>query len=103
MMYYAMKGNKQLKITEPLKEEYRQLGYDIYRAVEGKEAELVAHGAGKTVAFEQYEAVVEKVEALEALVAEAPEKIEALERENEALKKQVAELGKPKAKSGEKK
>ena len=79
-MYYAMKGNKQLKITEPLVEEYKQLGYDIYQQIEGEQPVKVHNGAGKTVPYEQFE-------QLQQANGELAAKVQDLEKANKALEK----------------
>ena len=56
----AVKENKQYTITEVDIKSFRNEGYDIY----GDDGKLIAYGAGKTVPYERYAKLAERVEAL---------------------------------------
>jgi len=66
----AVKGNKVYTIEEPQKKSYQDAGYDIL----SDSGDLLAYGRGKTVPFEEYEAVKR---ALEEVKAGADERLEA--------------------------
>ncbi len=62
----AVKSNKVLTIQEAEIKRYQALGFDIVR-----DGEIIHHGAGKTVPYGKYEAVVKELEALKAKKAPA--------------------------------
>lgn len=72
----AVKGNKEYSIGEAQKKAYRDAGYDILDGA----GEVIAHGRGKTVPYEDYEA---------------------LKAENEALKRRLSGDGEPAGGDGE--
>ena len=58
----AVKENKEYFIDDSQKGFYLTQGFDIY----GDAGDLVEAGAGKTVSYDEYAALQEKLEALEA-------------------------------------
>lgn len=70
----ATKGNKVYTIDETQKAMYQAQGYDIV----DDEGKIVQYGAGKTVSYEEYKALEEKVSKLE--------------KDNKNLKKENKEL-----------
>ncbi|MBS5937118.1 MULTISPECIES: hypothetical protein [Clostridium] len=72
----ATKGNKVYTIDETQKAMYQAQGYDIV----DDEGKIVQYGAGKTVSYEEYKALEEKVSKLE-------EDNKNLKKENKELKK----------------
>ena len=72
----ATKGNKVYTIDETQKAMYQAQGYDIV----GDDGKIVQYGAGKTVLYEEYKALEEKVAKLE--------------KENKKLKDEIKELKK---------
>lgn len=72
----ATKGNKVYTIDETQKAMYQAQGYDIV----DDEGKVVQYGAGKTVSYEEYKALEEKVSKLE-------EDNKSLKKENKELKK----------------
>lgn len=56
----AVKGNKVYTIDETQRELYRVQGYDIY----DENGKIVFFAKGKTVSYEDYEAVKKELEAL---------------------------------------
>ena len=63
----AVKENKESFIDDSQKGFYLTQGFDIY----GDDGELLEAGAGKTVSYEEYAALQEKLEALEAELQKA--------------------------------
>ena len=63
----AVKENKEYTIEESQKGFYLGQGFDIYN----DDGDLVEAGAGKTVSYEEYVALQEKLEALEAELQKA--------------------------------
>ncbi|MDD7740685.1 MAG: hypothetical protein SOT28_01565 [Fusicatenibacter sp.] len=57
----AVKGNKEYSIDEKMKKSYQDSGYDIY----DDNGALIAYGRGKTVPYEEYEKLAEKLKAAE--------------------------------------
>lgn len=72
----ATKGNKVYTIDETQKAMYQAQGYDIV----GDDGKIVQYGAGKTVPYEEYNALEEKAAKLE--------------KENKKLKDEIKELKK---------
>lgn len=72
----ATKGNKVYTIDETQKAMYQAQGYDII----DDEGKLLQYGAGKSVSYEEYKALEEKVSKLE-------EDNKNLKKENKELKK----------------
>lgn len=72
----ATRGNKVYTIDETQKAMYQAQGYDII----DDEGKIVQYGAGKTVSYEEYKALEEKVSKLE-------EDNKNLKKENKELKK----------------
>lgn len=72
----ATKGNKVYTIDETQKAMYQAQGYDIL----DNEGKVIQYGAGKSVSYEEYK--------------ELEDKIAKLEKENEKLKKENKELKK---------
>jgi len=66
---YAVKGNKQLKIDEAERQRYLNLGFDIAEDRGGK-LEIVQHAPSKTVPYAQYELLQKENEALKAQLAQ---------------------------------
>ncbi len=64
----AVKENKVYTITETEQKSYQDQGFDIY----DDDGEIIAHGRGKTVPYEEYEKLLEENKALKT-AAEAPE------------------------------
>lgn len=54
----AVKGNKVYTIDEAQKKRYQDAGYDIL----GDSREAIAYGRGKTVPYEEYEAIRKELE-----------------------------------------
>ena len=69
----AEKDNKVYSIDEGQMAAYQVAGYDIY----GDDGNVIAYGAGKTVAYEDYMALKKENEELRAKIAE----LEAQEKE----------------------
>ena len=69
----AVKKNKEYLIDEKQKKTYQDAGFDIY----GDDGERIAYGRGKTVPYEAYAALADRLRAVEA--------------ENESLKERAAE------------
>ena len=78
----AVKENKQYTITEVDIKSFKAEGYDIY-ADDGK---LIAYGAGKTVPYERYAKLSERVETLNDENVALRDEIEKLTAEVEKLK-----------------
>ena len=72
----ATRGNKVYTIDETQKAMYQAQGYDIV----DDEGKIDQYGAGKTVSYEEYKALEEKVSKLE-------EDNKNLKKENKELKK----------------
>lgn len=72
----ATKGNKVYTIDETQKAMYQAQGYDIV----GDDGKIIQYGDGKTVSYEEYKALEEKVAKLE--------------KENKKLKDEIKELKK---------
>lgn len=70
-MLFAVKGNTQLKIDDADRDTYLKLGYDIAEQ-SGNTLEVVENSSSKKVSWKEYEALL---------------------RENEELRNQVAESG----------
>ena len=62
----AEKDNKVYSIDEGQMAAYQIAGYDIY----GDDGNVIAYGAGKTVAYEDYMALKKENEELRAKIAE---------------------------------
>ena len=62
----AEKDNKVYSIDEGQMAAYQVAGYDIY----GDDGNVIAYGAGKTVAYEDYMALKKENEELRAKIAE---------------------------------
>ena len=62
----AEKDNKVYSIDEGQMAAYQIAGYDIY----GDDGNVIAYGAGKTVAYEDYMALKKENEVLRAKIAE---------------------------------
>lgn len=94
-MLYAVRGNKQLKIEEAEKATYLNQGYDIAQE-QGGELVPVETAPSKTIPYVKYEALLDEnavlKEQLEA--AESSEQLDALQKENKALKDKLAEANK---------
>lgn len=60
----ALKGNREYSITEAEKTFYQKQGFDI---IDDK-GEVIEYGAGKTVSYEQYVAVVKELTELKEKV-----------------------------------
>ena len=63
----AVKGNKVYTIDEGQKAHYRDAGFDIM----GDDGEIIAYGKGKTVPYDEYEALKAENEALKEKLTEA--------------------------------
>jgi predicted subunit of tRNA(5-methylaminomethyl-2-thiouridylate) methyltransferase len=103
-MYYAVKGNKQLKIEEAEKASYLNLGYDIAEQ-QGNELKVTDHAPSKTVLWAVHQKALEENAGLKKQVAESgtgsPEAVAALQtqlanslKEIESLKAQLTEAKK---------
>lgn len=66
MVMTAEKDNKVYSIDEGQMAAYQVAGYDIY----GDDGKVIAYGAGKTVAYEDYMALKKENEELRAKIAE---------------------------------
>lgn len=66
MVMTAEKDNKVYSIDEGQMAAYQVAGYDIY----GDDGNVIAYGAGKTVAYEDYMALKKENEELRAKIAE---------------------------------
>lgn len=63
----AVKGNKVYTIDESQKSHYQDAGFDIV----DDDGEIVAYGKGKTVSYDEYEALKAENEALKEKLAKA--------------------------------
>lgn len=64
----AVKNNREYTITEAEKAFYQKQGFDII----GDNGQVIQYGAGKTVPYEQYQAVVDELNQLKANNANKP-------------------------------
>lgn len=58
----AVKGNRSYTITDADKAFYKKQGFDII----GDDGQILEHGDGKTVSYEQYAKVIDELEKLKA-------------------------------------
>ena len=58
----ALKGNREYAISEAEKSFYKKQGFDIVN----DKGEVIEYGAGKTVPYEQYAAVMQELEELKS-------------------------------------
>lgn len=65
----AVKGNRSYTITENDKEYYRKQGFDII----GEDGQVLEHGAGKTVPYEEYAKVLAENKKLKEKLSEVAE------------------------------
>lgn len=65
----AVKGNKVYTIEEGQKSHYRDAGFDIV----GDDGEIISYGKGKTVPYDEYEALKTEIEALKEKLSESEE------------------------------
>ena len=76
----AVKENRVYTITEADVESFRKEGYDIY----DEQGNIVAHGAGKTVSYDKYEALLKENERLMAENAELTSQMKKAKKKTEA-------------------
>lgn len=74
----AVKENRCYTITEVDIPSFQKEGYDII----GDNGEIIAYGAGKTVAFEKYAKLMKQVESLQMHIDELEGEIKKLRRRN---------------------
>ena len=88
MVMTAEKDNKVYSIDEGQMAAYQVAGYDIY----GDDGKVIAYGAGKTVAYEDYMALKKENEGLRAKIAEleSQEKEPAVETAGKAATRKKA-------------
>lgn len=78
-MLYAVRGNKQLKISESDRQRYLNLGYDIAKEEEGK-LEIEQHAPSKTVSYARYEKLEQENETLKEQLVAANKTVKELEK-----------------------
>ncbi len=74
----ATKGNKVYTIDESQKKQYQDAGFDII----DDDGKVLAHGRGKTVSFDAYEALQKENEALKERLKTAEKKVKSEKKEN---------------------
>ena len=86
----AIKENREYTITEADVSSFRNEGYDIY----DDNGKLIHYGVGKTVPYERYAKLMERVEALNDENVALRDEIEKLIAENEKLTAKKQKKGK---------
>jgi len=89
-MFYAIKGNKQLKIDETEKSAFLKLGYDIAEA-DGDTLNVIETSSTKTVSYAQYKALLDENNELKDQLSGIEE---AMAKENKSLKEKLADANK---------
>lgn len=96
-MLFAVKGNTQLKIDDADRETYLKLGYDIAEQ-SGNTLEVVENASSKKVAWKEYEALVRENEELRNQIAESgsgtPEALTGLKTQLDDANKEIKSLKK---------
>lgn len=95
----AVKGNREYTIDETQKKSYQDMGFDIL----DDDGNVIAHGRGKTVPYDEYVKAVKAIESLRELAAAKDAEIEALKAEIEELKIGKLKAEEPGRKTPEKK
>lgn len=72
----AVKGNKVYTIDEVQKDVYQAQGYDIL----DEYGEVIQHGAGKSVSYEQFQKASDEIAKLKAENKKLKDKIKELEK-----------------------
>lgn len=67
----AIKGNKVYTITETEKNYYKNNGFDITDDNEN----ILEYGSGKSVSYDEYQALKSELEQLKAKISEEPSKV----------------------------
>ncbi|EOU1914375.1 hypothetical protein F6J61_05460 [Clostridium perfringens] len=81
----AIKKNKVYTISETEKSYYIAQGYDIL----DDEGEIISYGAGKSVSYEEYRKVKDRLDLLESENEKLKEENKKLKAENKELKKSL--------------
>lgn len=81
----AIKKNKVYTINETEKSYYIAQGYDIL----DDEGEIISYGAGKSVSYEEYRKVKDRLDLLESENEKLKEENKKLKAENKELKKSL--------------
>lgn len=96
-MLIAVKGNTQLKIDDADRDTYLKLGYDIAEQ-SGNMLEVVENSSSKKVAWKEYEALVRENEELRNQIAESgsgtPEALTGLKTQLDDANKEIESLKK---------
>ncbi|QZN77370.1 hypothetical protein [Paenibacillus sp. DR312] len=96
-MLFAVKGNTQLKIDDAERETYLKLGYDIAEQ-SGNTLEVVENASSKKVSWKEYEALVRENEDLRKQIAESgsgtPEALKGLQTQLDDANKEIKSLKK---------
>lgn len=96
-MLIAVKGNTQLKIDDAERETYLKLGYDIAEQ-SGNTLEVVENSSSKKVSWKEYEALVRENEELRNQIAESgsgtPEALKGLQTQLDDANKEIKSLKK---------
>lgn len=96
-MLFAVKGNTQLKIDDADRETYLKLGYDIAEQ-SGNTLEVVENSSSKKVSWKEYEALVRENEELRNQIAESgsgsPEALKGLQTQLDDANKEIKSLKK---------
>ncbi|MDK0630289.1 hypothetical protein P5E75_09525 [Clostridium perfringens] len=81
----AIRKNKVYTINETEKSYYIAQGYDIL----DDEGEIISYGAGKSVSYEEYRKVKDRLDLLESENEKLKEENKKLKAENKELKKSL--------------
>lgn len=96
-MLIAVKGNAQLKIDDADRDTYLKLGYDIAEQ-SGNTLEVVENSSSKKVSWKEYEALVRENEELRNQIAESgsgtPEALKGLQTQLDDANKEIKSLKK---------
>lgn len=96
-MLFAVKGNKQFKIDDADRETYLKLGYDIAEQ-SGNTLEVVENASSKKVSWKEYEALVRENEDLRKQIAASgsgtPEALEGMKTQLDDANKEIKSLKK---------
>jgi len=89
-MFYAVKGNTQLKIDEAERSDYLKLGYDIAEEKDG-ELEMIESSPAKTLSYAEHKKALDEIENLRGQLAGFGEEAS---KEIASLKAKLAEANK---------
>lgn len=96
-MLFAVKGNTQLKIDDAERDTYLKLGYDIAEQ-SGNTLEVVENSSSKKVSWKEYEALVRENEELRNQIAASgsgtPEALKGLQTQLDDANKEIKSLKK---------